>query len=145
MRRLALSAGCAVAFGGTALASDKPESFDRVLSYRANTMFNEELDGKAFLNGRAIVRVERVSPCVSSVWTRSGDAMSPLRRDLLEWDKMQDGDPHDDDHSYRLEFVYADHRDTDVVSMPKTAHPNHFEDTAGVSLMSCQPDRHHPD
>ncbi|GAN82572.1 hypothetical protein Gaha_0024_001 [Novacetimonas hansenii JCM 7643] len=31
------------------------------LSYNGNTMFNEELNGKAFLNGRLIVRVARVS------------------------------------------------------------------------------------
>ncbi|WP_231945850.1 hypothetical protein [Acetobacter ghanensis] len=49
-----------------------------------NYNLNEELDGKAFLNGRLIVRVERVSTCVSAVSTRSGVVGSPLRRDLLE-------------------------------------------------------------
>ncbi|QEO17946.1 hypothetical protein [Acetobacter vaccinii] len=142
MLRVILSLICVVCIGGTALAGARPQSLEE-LSYNGNTMFNEELDGKAFLNRRLIVRVERVSPCVSAVWTRSGDVGSPLRRDLLEWDKMFDSDPSSDDRSYYLTFVYADHRSDDVVSMPLTAHPDHFEDTAGVSLLSCQPKRHH--
>ncbi|MFT8418634.1 MAG: hypothetical protein ABF636_07375, partial [Acetobacter sp.] len=95
------------------------------------------------LNGRLIVRVERVSTCVSAVWTRSSDVGSPLRRNLLEWDKMFNGDPRVEGQSYYLTFVYADHRSNDVVSMPLTAHPERFEDTAGVTLMSCQPKRRH--
>ncbi|KAA8386438.1 hypothetical protein FKW31_06825 [Acetobacter sp. DmW_136] len=136
MTRAILSLICAVCVGGTAYAGTKPESLEEQ-SYNGNTMFNEELDGKAFLNGRLIVRVERVSNCVSAVWTRSGG--SSLRRDLLEWDKMFNGDPSNNDRSYYLTFVYADHRSDDVVSMPLTAHPDDFEDTAGVTLLSCQP------
>ena len=142
MLRPILSLICAVCIGGTALAGTKPESLEEQ-SYNGNTMFNEELDGKAFLNGRLIVRVERVSTCVSAVWTRSGGVGSPLRRDLLEWDKMFDGDPRIEGQSYYLTFVYADHRSDDVVSMPLTAQPERFEDTAGVYLPSCQPKRHH--
>ncbi|MCH4143426.1 hypothetical protein [Acetobacter peroxydans] len=142
MLRPILSLICAVCIGGTALAGTRPESLEEQ-SYNGNTMFNEELDGKAFLNGRLIVRVERVSTCVSAVWTRSGGVESPLRRDLLEWDKMFDADPSNDDRSYYLTFVYADHRSDDVVSMPLTAHPDDFEDTASVTLLSCQPKRHH--
>ena len=142
MIRAILSLICAVCIGGTAHADAKPETLEE-LSYNGNTMFNEELDGKALLNGRLIVRVESVSPCVSAVWTRSGDVGSPLRRDLLEWDKMFDSDPRVEGQSYYLTFVYADHRSDDVVSMPLTAHPDHFEDTAGVTLTSCQPKRHH--
>jgi hypothetical protein len=142
MLRAILSLICAVCIGGTAHAGARPESLEEQ-SYNGNTMFNEELDGKAFLNGRLIVRVERVSTCVSAVWTRSGGVGSPLRRDLLEWDKMFNGDPSSDDRSCYLTFVYADHRSDDVVSMPLTAHPDRFEDTAGVTLLSCQPKRHH--
>lgn len=142
MLRAILSLICGIYIGGTALAGTKPESLEEQ-SYNGNTMFNEELDGKAFLNGRLIVRVERVSTCVSAVWTRSDDVGSPLRRDLLEWNKMFNGDPSTDDQSYYLTFVYADHRNDDIVSMPLTAHPDHFEDTAGVALLSCQPKRHH--
>ncbi|MFT9016050.1 MAG: hypothetical protein ABF990_09985 [Acetobacter sp.] len=133
---------CVVCVGGTALAGARPESLEE-LTYNLNTMFNEELDGKAFLNGRLIVRVERVSTCVSAVWTRSGDVGSPLRRDLLEWDKMFNGDPRIEAQSYYLTFVYADHRSDDVVSMPLTAHPDDFEDTAAVTVLSCDPKRHH--
>ncbi|MCI2008666.1 MAG: hypothetical protein LKJ54_07995 [Acetobacter peroxydans] len=142
MLRTILSLICAICIGGTAHAGTRPESLEE-LTYNGNTMFNEELDGKAFLNGRLIVRVERVSTCVSAVWTRSGGVGSPLRRDLLEWDKMFDGDPRIEGQSYYLTFVYADHRRDDVVSMPLTAHPERFEDTAGVNLPSCQPKRHH--
>ncbi|MFT8676270.1 MAG: hypothetical protein ABF791_10425 [Acetobacter sp.] len=133
---------CVVCVGGTALAGARPESLEE-LTYNLNTVLNEELDGKAFFNGRLIVRVERVSTCVSAVWTRSDGVGSPLRRDLLEWDKMFDGDPSNDARSYYLTFVYADHRSDDVVSMPLTAHPDRFEDSAGVYLPSCQPKRHH--
>lgn len=132
----------AVCTGGTALADAKPDSLEEQ-SYNGNTMFNEELDGKAFLNGRLIVRVERVSTCVSAVWTCSGNDGSPLRRDLLEWDKMFDGDPSNDARSYYLRCVYVDHRSDDVVSMPLTAHPDDFEDTAGVTVLSCDQKRHH--
>ncbi|GAA3659370.1 MULTISPECIES: hypothetical protein [Acetobacter] len=142
MLRAILSLICAICIGGTAHAGARPQSLEE-LTHNGNTMFNEELDGKAFLNGRLIVRVERVSPCVSAVWTRSGDVGSPLRRDLLEWNKMFNGDPSTDDQSYYLTFVYADHRSDDVVSMPLTAHPERFEDTAGVYLPSCQPQQHH--
>ncbi|KAA8384132.1 hypothetical protein FKW31_13255 [Acetobacter sp. DmW_136] len=143
MIRAILSLICAVCIGGTAHAGTKPESLEEQ-SYYGNTMFNEELDGKAFLNGRLIMRVERVSTCVSAVWTRSNGVGSPLRRDLLEWNKMFDGDPSNDDQSYYLRFVYADHRRSDdVVSMPLTAHPDDFEDTAGVTLLSCQPKQRH--
>jgi hypothetical protein len=142
MLRAILSLICAVCISGTAHAGTKPESLEEQ-SYNGNTMFNEELDGKAFLNGRLIVRVERISTCVSAVWTRSGGGGSPLRRDLLEWDKMFDADPSSDDRSYYLTFVYADHRSDDVVSMPLTAHPDNFEDTAAVTLLSCQPKRRH--
>ncbi|MFT8891500.1 MAG: hypothetical protein ABF888_06645 [Acetobacter papayae] len=142
MIRAILSLICALCIGGTAHAGTKPESLDE-LTYNLNTVLNEELDGKAFLNGRLIVRVERVSTCVSAVWTRSGDVGSPLRRDLLEWDKMFNGDPRIEAGSYYLTFVYADHRSDDVVSMPLTAHPDRFEDTAGVNLPSCQPKQHH--
>ena len=142
MLRTILSLICAVCIGGTALAGTRPESLEEQ-SYNGNTMFNEELDGKAFLKGRLIVRVERVSICVSAVWTRSGGVGSPLRRDLLEWDKMFDGDPRIEGQSYYLTFVYADHRSDDVVSMPLTAQPERFEDTAGVYLPSCQPKPHH--
>lgn len=142
MIRAILSLICAICLGGTALAGARPESLEE-LTYNGNTMFNEELDGKAFLNGRLIVRVERVSTCVSAVWTRSCGVGSPLLRDLLEWDKMFNGDPRIEDRSYYLTFVYADHRSDDVVSMPLTAHPDRFEDTAGVNLLSCQPKRHH--
>ena len=141
MIRVILSLICVVCIGGTTLASARPESLEE-LTYNLNTVLNEELDGKAFLNGRLIVRVERVSTCVSAVWTRSGDVGSPLRRDLLEWDKMFDGDPRIEAQSYYLTFVYTDHRSDDVVSMPLTADPDRFEDSAGVYLPSCQPKRH---
>ncbi|WP_395371461.1 hypothetical protein [Komagataeibacter diospyri] len=142
IRAIILSLICAVCIGGTAYAGARPESLEE-LTYNLNTVLNEELDEKAFLNGRLIVRVERVSTCVSAVWTRSGDVGSPLRRDLLEWNKMFDGDPRIEAQSYYLTFVYTDHRSDDVVSMPLTAHPDRFEDTAGVYLPSCQPKRHH--
>ena len=142
MLRTILSLICAVCICGPALAGTKPESLEEQ-SYNGNTMFNEELDGKAFLNGRLIVRVERVSTCVSAVWTRSSDVGSPLRRDLLEWDKMFNGDPRIEAQSYYLTFVYADHRSDDVVSMPLTAHPDRFKDTAAVTLLSREPKRHH--
>ncbi|MGG6429380.1 hypothetical protein ACQ5TV_05290 [Acetobacter ghanensis] len=108
-----------------------------------NYNLNEELDGKAFLNGRLIVRVERVSTCVSAVSTRTSVVGSPLRRDLLEWDKMFNGDPRIEAQSYYLTFVYADHRNDNVVSMPITAHPDRFEGTAAINLLSCQPKQHH--
>ncbi|PHY93358.1 hypothetical protein CSR02_10130, partial [Acetobacter pomorum] len=101
MIRALLSLMCAICIGGTAHAGAKPESLEEQ-SYNGNTMFNEELDGKAFLNGRLIVRVARVSTCVSAVWTRSGGVGSPLQRDLLEWDKMFDGDPWTKAQSYYL-------------------------------------------
>ncbi|GCD52013.1 hypothetical protein [Acetobacter pasteurianus] len=142
MIRALLSLICAICIGGTAHADAKPESLEE-LTYNLNTVLNEELDGKAFLNGRLIVRVERVATCVSAVWTRSGGVGSPLRRDLLEWDKMFDGDPRIEAQFYYLTFVYADHRNDDVVSMPLTAHPDRFEDSAGVYLPSCEPKRHH--
>ena len=142
MMRALLSLVCAICIGGTAHADAKPESLEE-LSYNGNMMLNEELDGKAFLNGRLIVRVERVATCVSAVWTRSGGVGSALRRDLLEWDKMFNGDPWTKAQSYYLTFVYADHRSDDVVSMPLTAHPDRFEDSAGVYLPSCEPKRHH--
>ncbi|GBR45733.1 hypothetical protein AA11825_0128 [Acetobacter pomorum DSM 11825] len=142
MIRALLSLICAIYIGGTAHADAKPESLEE-LTDNLNTVLNEELDGKAFLNGRLIVRVERVSTCVSAVWTRSGGVGSPLRRDLLEWDKMFDGDPWTKAQSYYLTFVYTDHRSDDVVSMPLMAHPDRFEDTAGVYLPSCEPKRHH--
>ena len=142
MIRVILSLICALCIGGTAHAGTKPESLEE-LTYNLNRGLNEELDGKAFLNGRLIVRVERVSTCVSAVWTRSGDVGSPLRRDLLEWDKMFNGAPRIEAGFYYLTFVYADHRSDDVVSMPLTAHPDRFEDTAGVNLPSCQPKQHH--
>ena len=141
MIRAILSLICAVCIGGTAHAGARPESLEE-LTFNGNTMFNEELDGKAFLNGRLIVRVEHVSTCVSAVWTRSDGVGSPLRRDVLEWDKMFDGDPSNDARSYYLTFIYTDHRSDDVVSMPLAAHPDRFEDTAGVNLLSCQPKRH---
>ncbi|MGF1276014.1 hypothetical protein [Acetobacter pasteurianus] len=142
MIRALLSLICAICIGGTAHAGAKSESLEE-LTYNLNTVFNEELDGKAFLNGRLIVRVERVATCVSAVWTRSGGVGSPLRRDLLEWDKMFDGDPRIEAQSYYLTFVYADHRSDDVVSMSLMAHPDRFEDTAAVTLLSCEPKRHH--
>lgn len=142
MTRTILSLICAICIGGTTHADARPESLEE-LTYNLNTRFNDELDGKAFLNGRLIVRVERVSTCVSAVWTRSGGGGSPLRRDLLKWNKMFNGDPRIEGQSYYLTFVYADHRRDDVVSMPLTAHPDHFEDTAGVTLLSCQPKRRH--
>ena len=142
MMRALLSLICAICIGGTAHADAKPVSLEEQ-SYNGNTMFNEELDGKAFLNGRLIVRVERVATCVSAVWTRSGGVGSALRRDLLEWDKMFNGDPWTKAQSYYLTFVYTDHRSDDVVSMPLMAHPDYFEDTAAVTLLSCQPKRHH--
>ena len=142
MIRALLSLICAICIGGTAHADAKPESLEE-LTYNLNTVLNEELDGKAFLNGRLIVRVERVATCVSAVWTRSGGGGSALRRDLLEWDKMFNGDPWTKAQSYYLTFVYADHRSDDVVSMPLTAHPDRFEDSAGVYLPSCEPKRHH--
>ena len=142
MMRALLSLICAICIGGTAHADAKPESLEEQ-SYNGNMMLNEELDGKAFLNGRLIVRVERVATCVSAVWTRSGGVGSALRRDLLEWDKMFNGDPWTKAQSYYLTFVYTDHRSDDVVSMPLTAHPDRFEDTAAVTLLSCQPKRHH--
>lgn len=89
------------------------------------------------------MRVERVATCVSAVWTRSGGVGSPLRRDLLEWDKMFNGNPWTKAQSYYLTFVYTDHRSDDVVSMPLTAHPDYFEDTAAVTLLSREPKRHH--
>ncbi|PHY93718.1 hypothetical protein CSR02_10040, partial [Acetobacter pomorum] len=101
MIRALLSLICAIYIGGTAHADAKPESLEE-LTDNLNTVLNEELDGKAFLNGRLIVRVERVSTCVSAVWTRSGGVGSPLRRDLLEWDKMFDGDPWTKAQSYYL-------------------------------------------
>ena len=70
MLRAILSLICAVCIGGTAHAGARPESLEE-LTYNLNTRFNDELDGKAFLNGRLIVRVERVSTCVSAVWTRN--------------------------------------------------------------------------
>lgn len=142
MIRAILSLICAICIGGTAHADARLESSEE-LTYNLNTRFNDELDGKAFLNGRLIVRVERVSTCVSAVWTRSSDVGSPLRRDLLEWDKMFNGDPRIEAQSYYLTFVYTDHRSDDVVSMPLTARPDRFEDTAGVYLPSCQPKQHH--
>ncbi|ATI11595.1 MULTISPECIES: hypothetical protein [Acetobacter] len=142
MIRAILSLICALCIGGTAYAGARPESLEE-LTYNLSTVLNEELDGKAFLNGRLIVRVERVSTCVSAVWTRSSGDGSPLRRDLLEWNKMFDGDPSNDDRFYYLTFVYTDHRRDDVVSMPLTAHPDRFEDTAGVYLPSCQPKQRH--
>ena len=142
MMRALLSLICAICIGGTAHADAKPESLEEQ-SYNGNMMLNEELDGKAFLNGRLIVRVERVATCVSAVWTRSGGVGSALRRDLLEWDKMFNGDPWTKAQSYYLTFVYTDHRNDDVVSMPLTAHPDRFEDSAGVYLPSCEPKRHH--
>ena len=57
MIRAPLSLICAICIGGTAHAGAKPESLEE-LTYNGNTMFNEELDGKAFLNGRLIVRVD---------------------------------------------------------------------------------------
>ncbi|OUJ10833.1 hypothetical protein [Acetobacter okinawensis] len=141
MIRAILCLICVVCVGGTALAGARPESLEE-LTYNLNTVLNEELDGKAFLNGRLIVRVERVSTCVSAVWTRSGGGGSPLRRDLLEWDKMFNGDPRIEAQFYYLTFVYTDHRSDDVVSMPLTADPDRFEDSAGVYLPSCQPKRH---
>ncbi|MGX7346020.1 hypothetical protein ACWM9A_09035 [Acetobacter pasteurianus] len=141
MIRALLSLICAICIGGTAHADAKPESLEE-LTYNLNTVLNEELDGKAFLNGRLIVRVERVATCVSAVWTRSGGG-SALRRDLLEWNKMFDGDPRIEAQFYYLTFVYTDHRNDDVVSMPLTAHPDRFEDSAGVYLPSCEPKRHH--
>ncbi|MEN3167365.1 hypothetical protein [Gluconobacter sp. OJB] len=142
MIRVVLGLIFAIAIGGTAFAGAKPESLEE-LTHNLNIVLNEELDGKATLNGRLIVRVERASICKSAVWTQSNGAGSPLRRDLLEWDKMFDGDPSYDDQSYYMIFVYADHRSDDVVSMPLTAHPDRFEDSAGVNLMSCQPKHHH--
>lgn len=56
---------------------------------------------------------------------------------------MFNGDPRIEAQSYYLTFVYADHRNDDVVSMPITAHPDRFEDTAAVNLLSCQPKQHH--
>ncbi|MFT9408277.1 hypothetical protein [Acetobacter fabarum] len=142
MSRAILSLICAICIGGTAHADARPESLE-ALTYNLNTRFNDELDGKAFLNGRLIVRVERVSTCVSAVWTRSSDVGSPLRRDLLEGDKMFNGDPRIEAQSYYLTFVYTDHRSDDVVSMPLTARPDRFEDTACVYLPLCQPKQHH--
>ena len=142
MMRALLSLICAICIGGTAHAGAKPESLEEQ-SYNGNMMLNEELDGKAFLNGRLIVRVERVATCGSAVWTRSGGVGSALRRDLLEWDKMFNGDPWTKAQSYYLTFVYTDHRSDDVVSMPLTAHPDYFEDTAAVTLLSYEPKRHH--
>ncbi|MCP1214035.1 hypothetical protein [Acetobacter okinawensis] len=142
MIRAILSLICVIYSGGTALAAARPESLEE-LTYNLNTVLNEELDGKAFLNGRLIARVERVATCVSAVWTHSGGIGSPLRRDLLEWNEMFNGDPRIEDRSYYLTFVYTAHRNDDVVSMPLTAHPDRFEDTAGVYLPSCQPKRHH--
>lgn len=142
MIRVVLSLIFTVFIGGTALAGAKPESLEE-LTHNLNIVLNEELDGKASLNGRLIVRVERASICKSAVWTQGNGVGSPLRRDLLEWDEMFNGDPRIEGLSYYLTFVYADHRSDNVVSMPLTAHPDRFEDTAGVNLISCQPKRHH--
>ena len=142
MIRVFLSLIFAVAIGGAAFAGAKPESLEE-LTHNLNIVLNEELDGKASLNGRLIVRVERVSICKSAVWTQSNGVGSPLRRDLLEWDEMFDDNPWFDARFHYWKFVYADHRSDDVVSMPLTAHPDRFEDTAGVTLLSCQPKQHH--
>lgn len=83
MMRALLSLICAICIGGTAHADAKPESLEEQ-SYNGNMMLNEELDGKAFLNGRLIGRVGRVATYVSAIWTRSGGGGSALRRDLLE-------------------------------------------------------------
>ncbi|GBQ37035.1 hypothetical protein [Acetobacter fabarum] len=50
MIRAILSLICAICIGGTAHADAKPESLEE-LTYNLNTRFNDELDGKAFLNG----------------------------------------------------------------------------------------------
>ena len=142
MIRVVLSLIFAVFISGTALAWAKPESLEE-LTHNLNIVLNEELDGKASLNGRLIVRVERASICKSAVWTQSNGVGSPLRRDLLEWDKMFNGDPRIGARSYYMMFVYADHRISDVVSLPLTEHPDRFDDTAGVNLLSCQPKHHH--
>ncbi len=143
MIRVVLSLIFAVFIGGTAFAGARPETLEE-LTHNLNIVLNEELDGKASLNGRLIVRVERASICKSAVWTQSNGVGSPLRRDLLEWDEMFNGDPRIGPRSYYMIFVYADHRSDDVVSMPLTAHPDRFEDTAGINLLSCQPQpKHH--
>nr|WP_294917133.1 hypothetical protein [uncultured Neokomagataea sp.] len=138
MIHVVLSLIFAVFISGTALARAKPESLEE-LTHNLNIVLNEELDGKASLNGRLIVRVERASICKSAVWTQSNGAGSPLRRDLLEWDEMFDDNPWFDARFHYWKFVYADHRITDVISLPLTAHPDRFDDTAGVNLLSCLP------
>ncbi|MBS1075330.1 hypothetical protein JK176_10580 [Gluconobacter sp. Dm-73] len=142
MIRVFLSLIFAVAIGGTAFAGAKPESLE-ALTHNLNIVLNEELDRKASLNGRLIVRVERVSICKSAVWTQSNGVGSPLRRDLLEWDKMFDDNPWFDARLHYWKFVYVDHRINDVISLPLTAHPDRFDDTATINLLSCQPKRHH--
>ncbi|GAN54691.1 hypothetical protein [Tanticharoenia sakaeratensis] len=142
MIRAVLSLVCAICICSAARAAAKPESLEE-LTYNLNIVLNEELDGKALLNGRPIVRVERVSSCGSAIWTRSGGVGSTLRRDLLEWNRMLDGDPRSDDRFYVMTFVYADHRSDDIVSIPLTEHPERFEDSASINLLSCQPKRHH--
>ncbi|MBF0875724.1 hypothetical protein HKD21_02540 [Gluconobacter cerevisiae] len=141
MIRVVLGLIFAIAIGGTAFAGAKPESLEE-LTHNLNIVLNEELDGKATLNGRLIVRVERASICKSAVWTQSNGVGSPLRRDLLEWDEMFDDNPWFDARFFHWGFVYHDHRINDVVSLPLTEHPDRFDDTAGVNLMSCQPKHH---
>ena len=96
---------CVIYIGDIAHTDTKPKSLKEV-TCNLNTRFSDELNGKAFLNRRLIVRVERVS----AVWTRNSGNGSPLRRDLLEWDKMFDATPSNDARFYYLTFIYADHR-----------------------------------
>jgi len=143
MIRVVLSLVCAICIGSAAHAAARPETLEE-LTYNLNIVLNEQLDGKAFLNGRPIVRVERVATCASAIWTRSGGVGSTLRRDLLEWNRMFNGIPRSDDRFYTMTFIYADHRSGDIVSIPLKEHPERFDDSASINLLSCQPrQRHH--
>ena len=143
MIRVVLSLIFTVFISGTAFAGARPETLEE-LTHNLNIVLNEELDGKASLNGRLIVRVERASICKSAVWTQSNGVGSPLRHDLLEWDEMFNDNPWIDARFHYWKFVYADHRISDVISLPLTEHPDRFDDTATINLLSCQPQpKHH--
>jgi len=124
----------------------KPESFDNILSYRLNTVLNKELANRGWLNNRPIYRTERVAPCITAVWTTPPNASGPLRRDLLHWDKLVDGDPSDNGHYYWIDFVYDNAKPNgEIVAIPFKDDPKlefGYKDslmaTTSVLLLTCQ-------
>jgi len=129
----------------------KPESFDKILSYRLNTVLNQELANRGWLNNRPIYnrpiyRTERVSPCVTVVWTTPPNASGPLRQNLLYWDKLVDGEPSNNGHYYWIDFVYDNNKPNgEIVAIPFKDDPKlefgdkqSLESTTYVLQMTCQ-------